>query len=896
MQGGFLCLETGLTRSKNNINVAIKNLSDLGISIVLFWGCGFALMFGTTVGGLLGRQGFVPDLGQAGVWTTTFLAYQAMFCGTAITILSGAVAERMRFNGYLLAAAVIASFIYPIFGHWAWNGSDQGLQLGWLGSRGFVDFAGVTVVHSFGGWASLAILFVLGARAGRFTESGAPCDIPGANLPMATLGAILLWFGWFGFNGGSTLAIDERVPRIITTTIFSGAAGLVTALAAGWIIKGRADVSLVINGSLAGLVAITGSAHAVTTLSGVLIGVGGCLAMVMLDRLMLHYRIDDAVGAVPVHLGAGIWGTLAVALFGDSEALGTGLDFWSQLKIQVTGVVVCGVWTFGIVFVLFRLINNYFHLRVSPEEEHIGLNVSEHGARTDLHDLLGAIDLLTKTGDMSLRAPVEPFTEIGQIAGRYNALMGSLEQGEAALRAAKEAAEKANQAKSTFLARMSHELRTPLNAILGYTQLMTHDKGIPEQHHESLQIVGRSGEHLLSLINDVLDMSKIEAGQEALSERNFDLQRLIEDVESLFRGRSVEKRLEMIVDVKPDVPERVVGDDGKLRQVLINLLGNAIKFTERGSVTLRIDAKHSDDRVLLLFEVEDTGPGIDESDVERLFDPFVQSDREHLNQTGTGLGLAISRQFIRLMHGDVVVESQPGRGSVFKFDVLVDRAEPGMTISREEPQRRVTGLEPGQSPCRILIVDDQPESRRLLRTLLEPVGFDVREAANGREALDMWVEWPPHLIWMDLRMPVLGGLETAKIMKNAPQGQSTVIIALTASVFEEERTEVLAAGCDDFMRKPFTESEIFAAIEHHLDVRFIYGEQTTTRQVSLSRELLAECPTTWLAALHDAAVRADAEVITDLLKEIESEHAEISLLVTELVDDFRFDELASLSQ
>ncbi len=427
MQAGFLCLETGLTRSKNNINVAIKNLADFGLSTVGYWAFGYAIMFGLTVGGWIGRTDFLLDFGQRGVWITTFFFFQVMFCGTTVTILSGAIAERVKFGAYLIIAGLVSAIIYPFFGHWAWNGISEGLAQGWLARRGFVDFAGSSVVHSVGGWAALAVLLLVGPRAGRFPDNQPPQKISGANIPLATLGVFLLWFGWFGFNGGSTLAMNEQVARVVANTVMAGAAGLVGALFAGWWWQGRAEVGLALNGSLAGLVAITANAHAVSALSAVLIGAVGGLVMLGCDHLLEQVRIDDAVSAIPVHLAAGVWGTLAVALFGQPALLGTGLSFGAQLQVQILGILVCGLWTFSLTYFLLALINRVIPLRVTAEEEHIGLNISEHGASTELLDLFAAMETQSRTGDLSLRVPVEPFTEIGQIAERYNRVMEALE-------------------------------------------------------------------------------------------------------------------------------------------------------------------------------------------------------------------------------------------------------------------------------------------------------------------------------------------------------------------------------------------------------------------------------------------------------------------------------------
>lgn len=420
MQPGFAMLESGFTRSKNSINVAMKNMSDLGFSILLFWAFGFALMFGASYKGWIGTDSFLLDT-SGDMWHTSFFLFQAMFCATAATIVSGAAAERMRFGSYLIITLVVSGLIYPLFGHWVWS------EDGWLGNEGFVDFAGSTVVHSVGGWVGLAAVIQLGARGGRFGEDGTTRDIAGSNIPNAILGSLLLWFGWFGFNGGSTLAMDQSVARIITNTVLAGASGGVTALLVGWPIKRVAEVTFIINGSLAGLVGITASCHAVTAPYAVLIGAIGGLVMFAVEELLERLRVDDAVGAFPVHAASGIWGTLAVALFGDPEILGTGLNMWEQLGAQALGIGTCAVWAFGIGYIVLWTINKIIPLRVSAEDEKIGLNVAEHGATTELIDLFQAMDAQAQSGDLSIRVPVEPFTEVGQIASRYNTVMSSLE-------------------------------------------------------------------------------------------------------------------------------------------------------------------------------------------------------------------------------------------------------------------------------------------------------------------------------------------------------------------------------------------------------------------------------------------------------------------------------------
>lgn len=433
MQAGFLCLETGLTRNKNNINVALKNLVDFGLTTILFWGFGFALMFGTTVNGFVGVDGFLLQFvadDAASIQNIIFLIFQVMFCGTAVTILSGAIAERLKFNAYIVLTILLSGLIYPVFGHWVWNGIDTGQTLGFLGQMGFRDFAGSTVVHSVGGWAALAILLIIGPRTGRFSADGSPNSIAGSNLPLASLGVLLLWVGWFGFNGGSVLALNETVIPVIANTLFAGSAGMIAAMIFSYFLHGRAEVAAVMNGALAGLVAITASANAVSTVEAVVIGFIGGLIMMLTEMLLLRLRIDDAVGAIPVHLATGIFGTLAVGIWGDPVALGQDPATFSRLNqigVQAIGVIVCGVWTFGLTYIVFSIFDRFSSLRVSEEDERLGLNISEHGARNDLFDLITVMDEQTRTGDLALRAPEEPFTQVGVIAERYNRVITALE-------------------------------------------------------------------------------------------------------------------------------------------------------------------------------------------------------------------------------------------------------------------------------------------------------------------------------------------------------------------------------------------------------------------------------------------------------------------------------------
>ena len=428
MQAGFLCLESGLTRSKNAINVALKNASDFLIASLAWYLVGYALMFGDSEQGWVGLDRFAPDLSASDPWDAAFFLFQLMFCATAATIVSGAVAERMRFSGYHLVTLITVALIYPLYGHWAWGGVLGG-ETGWLATLGFVDFAGSTVVHSVGGWIALAAVLVIGPRAGRFGNGGAQL-IPGSNLPLAMLGVLFFLVGWIGFNGGSTLALDAAVPGIIVNTLMSAAAGGVVAyLLTRWLaFPGLDRVAVPMNGVIAGLVAITAGCHAVATWEAIVIGAVAGLLVVYATELLARLGIDDAIGAIPVHLVAGIWGTLAVALFGAPALIGTGLSMTEQLAVQAFGVVIAGAWAFFVAYLLLRLLNRVYPLRVDAADEDIGLNVAEHGAKTELVDLMTALESQERSTDLSLRVHVEPFTEVGQIAAQHNRLMESLEQ------------------------------------------------------------------------------------------------------------------------------------------------------------------------------------------------------------------------------------------------------------------------------------------------------------------------------------------------------------------------------------------------------------------------------------------------------------------------------------
>ena len=416
MQAGFLMLEAGLVRARNTINVAIKNIVDFITGTIGFYIIGFGLMFGASMSGFTGTTHFMLNGITSGNEYALFL-FQVAFMGTAATIVSGAVAERIKFSGYVISSLVISIIIYPVFGHWAWGG-------GWLAEMGFVDFAGSTVVHSVGGWVGLAGIIVLGPRIGKFDEQGKPREMYGHNLTLSALGALILWFGWYGFNGGSTLAVTDTIPLILVNTTLSASAGGLTAMALSWFLnKKRSRVEDIINGLIGGLVGITAGCHVAGTNGALAAGaVCGIIAVTAPWIMENIFRIDDVVGAFPVHALCGIWGTIAIPLIASEP--GTGGSF----MVQLIGAASCFAWSFGLGFITFYLLKISGKLRVPPESEKKGLNLTEHGAKTSWLDLITAMAQIADKKGMPGEIEPEPETESGIIAGLFNRIIGNFNE------------------------------------------------------------------------------------------------------------------------------------------------------------------------------------------------------------------------------------------------------------------------------------------------------------------------------------------------------------------------------------------------------------------------------------------------------------------------------------
>jgi len=541
-------------------------------------------------------------------------------------------------------------------------------------------------------------------------------------------------------------------------------------------------------------------------------------------------------------------------------------------------------------------------------------------ARSELTGDLSNIEILQSRSDevgLLVRAFIEKgnrlktvYQDIGKAKEHLEEEVASRTQ---SLIKAKEIAEAANQSKSEFLANMSHELRTPLNVILGFSRLMERDPSVTQDQLENLQLIRRSGDHLLVLINDVLDMSKIESGRIAFNPETFDLFYLLEGIKTMFKQRASDKNLNFSLERQVDVPQYVITDRGKLRQILFNLLGNAINYTRRGDIMLKISKMDSplisdfpDQQTLDLnsktwvrFEITDTGIGISQKDIGIIFNQFIQVDQKEVRKSGTGLGLTICQSFVQIMGGCLNVESKEDKGSTFWFDLPIQVPDPDNIVKTESPNRPI-GLAPNRPQYRILIIEDHEESRIVLSKLLEIVGFKVYAVGDGEKGISAVSTFQPDLVLMDIRLPVVDGLTATKIIKSTEVGRNIPIIALTAHAFERERLEILAAGCDDLIRKPYDETELFAMLVSHLGVKFVYEKKSLKKRISsiatgklLKLTALAQLPQELTEELQAAAIELNYNRSIDCIGQIRLLDSSLADMLEGLASTFRFEEILS---
>jgi signal transduction histidine kinase/CheY-like chemotaxis protein len=542
-----------------------------------------------------------------------------------------------------------------------------------------------------------------------------------------------------------------------------------------------------------------------------------------------------------------------------------------------------------------------------------------------LQDMVKATQRVSE-GDLSQPVEIHSGDELATLGERFNQMTSRLQftmnqmegeieerkRAQVALEAAKEEAESANRAKSTFLANMSHELRTPLNAILGYSQIMSRSQDVSPPVRENLQIISRSGEHLLGLINQVLDMSKIEAGRMTINEREFDFYSLLSDIEGMFRLKAQEKEVRLIFERHPETPRYIRTDEMKLRQILINLLNNAFKFTEAGYVMLRVDyaqetavSPESEPIHKLFFVVEDTGPGIAPEELETLFEAFVQAEAGRELGGGTGLGLTLSRQFARLLGGDMTarnVQDKQGHGALFQFHIQIGVIDAISQLRKDSPE--VIALKPGQPKFRILVTDDIPESRQLLVQLLKPLGFHLMEAKDGQEAIDFWQSWQPHFIWMDLHMSGMNGCKATEYIKANEAIEKTIVVAMTASAFAEEIGDIMKCGFNDFVRKPIQTEQVFEVLAKHLGVEYIYAEEETAvphptngeKENGQWKTAVAALPESLQNDLKNAALQTNMTEMDQLIAQTSQYQPELAQEFQQLADEFEYGKILTILQ
>ena len=937
MQAGFCLLESGMVRSKNSINVAVKNILDCSITMLLFISFGFSMMFGASWYGLIGDPFTTIDLSDPKM--VSFLLFQLVFCSAAATIVSGAVAERVKLISYLAIVLVVSGFVYPTFGHWAWGGALAGTDPGWLKELGFVDWAGASVVHVVGGFSALAAAQVVGKRI-NYSKTKLT---GGYSLTLAILGVFLLWFGWWGFNGGSGLSADDRLPQVILITNIGAVVGGLTAAVYSKITVERIEVVPLIMGVLAGLVSVTAACHVMSIGAAIVASIVGTILALWANTAIEKIGIDDAVSAFPVHGITGLWSVIAFGIFAPESELLAGSRYL-QITTQSIGAISAAALSYVSVLTVMSLLKRFTPLRVTAEEEKLGLNVVEHGATNAVTDLVMEIDRHGQSGDFSQSIEADSGSEVGQIAAGYNRVIKRvqneisnheetnrwLEQERLRMQTildhagigiyqldpdgnvssanpqllellgfksldAIEAAQKANperflpwrmendpntemfhdrfgrgtavkeiesqvtghdgeplwvlesfvpvrdqagnlhswlgtlhditeqkqaaiaeieiakaksDAKGEFLASMSHEIRTPLNGVIGMLDLLDSSK-LPVKEQNFVGIAKSSAASLLSLINDILDFSKIEAGHMELESIEYNLRDLMEQIAEQFGYHAHVKNLDMNCLIANDLPETLIGDPERLRQVVINLLGNAIKFTESGEVNLRVTRRGS----VMRIGIQDTGIGMDDETCKKLFQSFTQADASTTRKYGgTGLGLAISNKLVDIMGGKIRVNSKLDEGSEFWFELEMTIADESPTIE-ESSSDSLSRL----PEARVLVIDDNSTNCEILANQFNNWGLNVSVCKESSRAIERMlvavrIGQPFDLVVLDYCMPEMDGRDVAMAIQSEADLANTPIIVLSSNYELLSKEEMDSVGIFAAITKPARQSRLLDTV------------------------------------------------------------------------------------
>lgn len=929
MQAGFLMIEAGSVRAKNSINVAQKNVSDMIICVIAYSLVGFGVMYGTSIGGYIGTGGVKAELEDIGGWPT-LLIFNLAFCSVVATIVSGAVAERMRIGAYFISTALVAILVYPIFGHWVWGNSILTSNLAFLANMGFVDHAGGIAIHALGGFYALAAIIILGARNERFDDQGRPLPMSGSNSVLALSGALVLFVTWIPFNTGALEPGSQLFSDVALVTVIAGAAGGLAGKSLGYFTQGKVfDPVASYNGILGGLVAVTSGAAFLGPIGAFFIGsIGGVAAIGGQALLLNKFKLDDPVGAVSVHGFAGVLGGIIFPLFA-VKALPAGTIF-DQFAAQCFGAVICIVWAMATGAIFINTMKIFGILRVSAAQEHLGLNYGEHVAGVkDYHlelahkaslksreaspfkgygtgggssEIGHAINTLTEeniraaererlrsnmysaaaesltdglliynadgliikvnkafitlmeslgvhcergmtrrqfltnminekvldSGDVPTEAWLEDYLDRVNLDSEHEEIMALpdnrfilrraspiAEGGQIVImtdvteiRTAQNRAEAAEKAKSEFLANMSHEIRTPMNGIIGMTELLTMTPLNDRQSH-FVETISRSGNALMTIINDILDFSKLEAGQAKLDPAPFVLREAIEDVTTLISSAAAEKGIDLLIRVQPELPATFVGDVGRLRQVLTNLVGNAVKFTHFGHVLVDVSGRVSDGVGRLSIRVEDTGIGIPEDQIEHVFEKFKQVDGTTTREyEGTGLGLSISSNLIALMDGSIRVDSKVGSGTVFTIDLALQIHDDITPV--KAPPVEIIG-------ANILVVDDNAVNRNILteqikhwkcRSIAVESGTQALRVLETARAKNINID----LMIIDYHMPGMNGEDLFAAVRAQSPYKNIPVIMLT-SVNQDVMTQrLLRNGLNAVMTKPARTSTLLNAI------------------------------------------------------------------------------------